>query len=441
MHLREHPLRRQIVGEMHLRRWPRVTAPMRIIQVLRLVSRDEQAEERSILLDTPAGAGHFSSDNPRHAEGELADGLTCVWEQHSEACGVTLFAGEGVDLAPALRWLERFPGQVIRATRIMVVADEAHATPALDGVDFLASDLVSCHIGRLGGVDCNIRLWSDFRIGADGFGQLVIADGKGDAGGERGGGSDLARVLQTLQELGDYRNLALLGLPVAQANWTRLDKAEATLRQLSGDIAKADLTDDTLLDQVCALSLELMSITAETNYRLSATEAYARLVEERLASLDVRPIAGFPSLADFAQRRLLPAVRTCSAFGRRLDRLTAQAAHFTSLLRTRIETRIENQNARLMRSMERSASLQLRLQQLVEGLSVVALSYYVVSLVGYMLKGLEGINEHFPVSVVIATLVPLVVGTMWLIMHRMKVRLLTGPEPAGPPSNRPSHQR
>jgi hypothetical protein len=51
-------------------------------------------------------------------------------------------------------------------------------------------------------------------------------------------------------------------------------------------------------------------------------------------------------------------------------------------LRTR-ET--HRKSERLLRSMERSSSLQLRLQQLVEGLSVVALSYYGISLIGYML--------------------------------------------------------
>jgi uncharacterized membrane-anchored protein len=132
------------------------------------------------------------------------------------------------------------------------------------------------------------------------------------------------------------------------------------LRRFSTDVARPDLTDDALLERVSALSLDLMSLSTETSYRMSATAAYAQLVEERLAGLLVRPIDGFPSLEDFTQRRLLPAIRTAQAYTNRLNELTAQAAHFTSLLRTRIETRIENQNARLLRSMERSSSLQLR---------------------------------------------------------------------------------
>ena len=138
----------------------------------------------------------------------------------------------------------------------------------------------------------------------------------------------------------------------------------------------------------------------------------------------MRAIAGYPSLEDFTQRRLLPAIRTVQAYSRRLDDLTARAAHFTSLLRTRVETRIENQNGRLLRSLERSSSLQLRLQQLVEGLSVVALSYYGISLIGYMLKAAEHRFEHFPAAEIVGALVPVVVITMWLGLHRMKARVL-----------------
>lgn len=413
MQLKEHPLRRQVVGEMHLRRWPRIAVPCRIMQVLRILPESQRAAERAMLGALPPGGILCASDNPRHAEGTIGPGLQFVWEQHSEACGITLFVGEdAADPAAALAWVERFPGEAIRATRIHVVATDAEAEALLPQMGFVRSDLVSCQIG-----DGAVRLWSDFRIGPEGFGvSVVAANGAGEG--------DLARLLQRFQELGNYRNLALMGLPVAQGNWPRLDAAEAALRRFSTDVARPELTDDVLLERVSELSLDLMSLSTETSYRMSATAAYAQLVEERLAGLLVRPIDGFPSLEDFTQRRLLPAIRTAQAYTRRLDELTARAAHFTSLLRTRIETRIENQNARLLRSMERSSSLQLRLQQLVEGLSVVALSYYGISLLGYMLKAAEHRFEHFPAAEIIGALVPVVVVSMWLGLHRMKARLL-----------------
>jgi len=421
MQLTEHPLRRQVVGEMHLRRWPRLTAPAQIVQILRIVPQSDRAAERAMLNALPMGGHLAPSDNPRHAEGDLAPGLAFAWEQHSEACGITLFIRDpDVDATPALEWLESFPGQTIRATRIVVVADEVEAEALLPHLDFVGSDLISCYIGGAT-LAHPVRVWSDFRVGPDGLGLAVIAANGAPSG-------DLARLLQRFQELGNYRNLALMGLPTAQAHWPRLDAAEAALRQLAADVATPEITDDALLDQVSSLSLDLMTLSTETNYRMSATAAYAQLVEERLSGLTARPIPGYPSLEDFTQRRLLPAIRTAQAYSRRLDDLTTRAGHFTSLLRTRIETRIENQNARLLRSMERSSSLQLRLQQLVEGLSVVALSYYGISLIGYMLKAAEHHFEHFPAAEIIGLLVPVVIIVLWLGLHHMKARLLAEEE-------------
>lgn len=412
MKLNEHPLRRQVVGEMHLRRWPAIHAPAQIVQVLRLVSPEERGAERAMLDNLPPGGRLTPSDNSRHAEGELGPGLSFVWEQHSEACGITLFMQEPHgDPAAALGWIEGFPGQTMRATRIHVVDNQAQAREMLPRMGFVGSDLVSCLIGAAG-----VRLWSDFRIGEDGLGMALVS-GNGAAP------ADLARLLQRFQELGNYRNLALMGLPVAQACWPRLDAAEATLRELAADVANPATSDDALLERVSALSLDLMSLSTETNYRMSATAAYAQLVEERLAGLMPRAIPGYPGLEDFTQRRLLPAIRTAQAYARRLEDMSGRAAHFTSLLRTRVETRIENQNGRLLRSMERSSSLQLRLQQLVEGLSVVALSYYGISLIGYMLKAAEH-RFHIQAAEIMGVMVPMMVVAMWLGLHRMKARVL-----------------
>jgi uncharacterized membrane-anchored protein len=416
MELNEHPLRRQVVGEMHLRRWPPLRAPSQVIQVLRLVDADQRRREQALLDDGTAQVE--PSDMPRHRQGTIA-GLPFVWEAHNEASGITLFVpwlGEGDPaLARALDWIGGFPGATLRATRILLVADEAEAQALLLGLDCVASDMVCCDLGdpAIG----SARMWSDFRIGADGFGHLLMA-----AGGLAPG--DLSRLVQRLQELGNYRNLALLGLPVAQAAWSDLERLETALNALAGDVARTDVTDDALLEQVSALSLDLMALSARGAYRMAATEAYARLVAERLDELHPRAIAGYPSLTDFTQRRLLPAMRTCSAHGRRVQDLSHRADRFAALLRTRVETRIENQNARLLESMERSSSLQLRLQQLVEGLSVIALSYYGLGLVGYVLKAAEAIDHRIYAPLWTGALVPVVVAGMAWGLHRMKLHVM-----------------
>lgn len=433
MSMVEHALRRQLVEEMHLRRWPELAAPMLVVQLLRVVPGDARAAEAAALAALPPGGVLDPVDNPRHTTGHLGRGVRFVMERHSEASAITLFAAmpadpvalPATDLAfgPALAWAGNFPGAVIRATRILIVHDEAAAEAVLAQLPMAPVDLVSCHVGpvpRAPGAQ-GLRLWSDFRIGPAAMGCLVLA-----AGGLAG--SDLARVVQRLQELGNYRNLALLGLPVAQAHWPRLDRIEQALARLSVDVALPESTDDALLEKVSALSLDLMAIGTSASFRMSATAAYARLVEERLADLAPRAVAGFPSLTDFTQRRLLPAVRTCTAHVRREAELSLRADRFAALLRTRIETRIENQNARLLRSMERSATMQLRLQQLVEGFSVVALSYYGLGLCAYVLKGAEVFWPGLPAPLLCAALVPVIVGAMWLAIHHLKRQVLAADE-------------
>jgi uncharacterized membrane-anchored protein len=128
---------------------------------------------------------------------------------------------------------------------------------------------------------------------------------------------------------------------------------------------------------------------AETSYRMGAPRAYAQLSTDRLQSLAVGPVRGHPTLADFTERLLIPAMRTCNSFSRRLEDLLQRVAWTSSLLRTRVDTELARQNRDLLDSMNRRARLQLRLQQTVEGLSVVAISYSLVGLLGHVFMGLH----------------------------------------------------
>merc|ERR1712173_134583 len=89
-------------------------------------------------------------------------------------------------------------------------------------------------------------------------------------------------------------------------------------------------------------------------------------------------------------RRYAPAMRTVKSTETRLHTLAARALRAADLLRTRVDVERSAQNQAILASMDRRADLQLRLQQTVEGLSVVAISYYAVSLATYLLYPLAG---------------------------------------------------
>ncbi|MFC0306564.1 DUF3422 domain-containing protein [Rhizorhabdus histidinilytica] len=424
---REHPLRRQVVGEMHLRRFPAFTLPARIFQLFRLVPADEREVEQAALDRGPCPG----APDDRHRETRWSPEVRASWERHSEASTVTVTL-TGPELgapvwgrpeeeaaAAALDWAERLPGGVIRASRLLIVADEDAAAPAVAEAGFRASHLVSCHIAGAA------RLWSDFRIHGDGYGRLVVAANGLPV-------ADLIRAVQRLQELGNYRNLALLGLPAAQQAWGEVDRIERALAASGRSLRARDRRDDELLADLTQHAEDLLSIAAACDYRMKATRAYAQIVSDRLQELHADMIPGFQSLDDFTARRFHPAVRTCVALTDRIALLDARAAQLTALLRTRIETNIENQNGRLLASMDRSARLQLRLQHLVEGLSAVAISYYLLGLLAYPLKAAEKWRPGLSATTLLGLSAPLILLGAAVLLGRMRHRLVAADDKAAP---------
>lgn len=416
--LESHPLRLRLVDEMHMRRMPALGAPVEMVQTLRLVDPADRQAERAHVLTMPGVPATEIETRPRDANGRTASGIEMIWERHSEASTTTMIAptddGHGEGCAPAgvdaaLAWLETAPGAVLRATRITIVTDEAAAKDLLPDFAFHSAELVSCRIGPT-------RIWSDFKLKPDGYGRLLVA-----AGGMSP--PDLGRTVQRVQELGNYRNLALLGLPLAQAEGARLGELENRLGAITNGIAGASAgVEAALLDELCEVAAEAAKMAAGTSYRMSATQAYAEIAHDRLSSLASRDIAGFQSLADFTDRRMLPAVRTCVSFVTRVEALSVRIERTTSLLRTRVDLAMQASNAELLRSMDANAARQLKLQHLVEGLSVIAVSYYAFSLLAKLFPvagRLWGWSEDWLQAVLIVPVVVTVALYLRWRSHRL----------------------
>jgi len=419
----EHPLRRALTEEMHLRRFPDFSAPARLLQLV-VVTHDHEPEAVRAHADAlcqrlgardPARGKHFAV---------RGTGFELVWEQHSEFCTYTLiepgratelFDGALVARLPA-DWLAAIPGQLLRAVQIELLAssDPEPAAAELARL-FDPEELVSCELA--GG---QARMWSSFRVHEDGFGRMLVRD-QGLVGS-----GETARLVQRLKELGNYRNMALLGLARAQALTPELSELEQHMTLLTRLIASGASPDAELLQQLSSLSADLARIQAESSYRMSATRAYAQLVADRLASLEVQRVRGFLTLTDFTDRRLTPAVRTCESFVGRTRDLLERASWVSALLRTRIETTLESQNRDLLASMNRRALAQLRLQQAVEGLGVIAISYYAVGLMAYVSKAATHYFPAIDATVLTGALVPLIVAGTWYFVHRMRRRLSSG---------------
>lgn len=416
---RSHPLRASLSEEMHLRKLPHFSVPARLMQIVTLMGERDMTKTRAHVESLCSRHGVVFPSAGRYFVGQFGH-LAFVWEQHTEVASYTFISSDTIDESFGLEpfgsfereWMEGIPGQVIRATQLAVVGPDA-PQKLLDayGRWFVADDLVVCDMeeGRA-------RIWSDFRLHEDGFGRLLIQD-KGLQGYE------IAQLVQRLQELGNYRNMALLGLPIAQQLTPKVSQLEQRLAALTAGVAERLSEDDKLLDELGFLSAELARLMADTRYRMSATRAYAQLSIDRLQSLRVSVVRGHPTLVDFTERRLVPAVRTCDSFSQRLEDLSQRVVWASSLLRTRVDTDLARQNRDLLGSMNRRTQAQLRLQQTVEGLSVVAISYYLVGLLGYIYKLVHASKPALNWEVATGASVPFVMLLVWITMRRIRKSL------------------
>lgn len=382
---------------MHVRRLPVLHSPCRLMQVLTVLGEHGAQLSHAHIAAIAASHGLMVAERAKYATFEIGD-TVIVWERHTEFASYTFCRLGSFDApfdpavfdAVATPVLADMPGQIIRATQIAMLPPDAAAPdkPQLDDW-FEREALIVCD--TVGG---KARVLSDFRLHDDGFGRLLIVD----QGLE---GDEASQLIQRVQELGNYRNMALLGLPLAQQLTPEVSRLEQRLATLTKSVSERVSSDDDLLDELTYLSAELARLAAETRYRMSATRAYAQLSSDRLQALAVTPVRGYQTLTDFTERRLIPAVRTCDSFSARIEDLQQRAAWTSELLRTRIDIALAKQNRDLLASMNRRTQLQLRLQQAVEGLSVVAISYYLVALIGYVVKAAPGIDHERTMALIV----------------------------------------
>jgi len=261
-------------------------------------------------------------------------------------------------------------------------------------------------------------LLSNLQLQGDGFMRFVVLDFGLPP-------DQAAREAQRLCEIEAYRMLAMLGFPVAQQEAAHLAMLERELQRTVDAMANDDANDDIqAFETLTRLAAEVEHGNARTRYRFSATRAYHRIVEQRLADLREQRIHGVQTLSGFLSRRFAPAMALCESIDARLTDIAERINRAVSLARVRVEVQREASNQQLFKALAHRQKLQLRLQQAVEGLSVVAISYYALGLVGYLAKAAKSLPAleplHIQPDVVVgAAVVPVLAGAAWFI-HRLR---------------------
>ncbi len=237
----------------------------------------------------------------------------------------------------------------------------------------------------------------------------------------------MGRVVQRVVELETYRLLALLGFAAVRDNSGTLGRIENTVGALTTDMAaqikQADGQVRQLLSVLSTQAADLEEIYSRTSYRLAATKAYEAILMDRIASLQFLRLEGFQGVRGFLGRRMTPALDSCRAFSERLTRLSERITRAGDLLQTQTEMIIQRQNRDLLSSMNARARQQLRLQQTVERLSVAAVTYYGVGLVGYLAKPLPLDEWALDINLVKAAAVPVIAFLVWLAIRGVRASI------------------
>lgn len=422
--LTDHPDRYALAAEVHARPPVGVTTPERVSYLAVLIAPEDRAAERAHL---EALCARFSvpppAQNATHFNATL-DAIRLKWERHSEFSGYTVFAlGLGgntfEDHAAGLLpddWIVGIPGQRMVAVHAQIMA-AANEPPDRQEVSeyFSGNKPVGGEIAGGAGI-----AFTDFKIHKDGYSRVLLLD--------RGMTNDQAgRMVQRLLEIEAYRMLALLALPIAGKQSPQVNAIEAALAKVTEAISREAIEDESLLGELTKLAADVERAIVSSQFRYGASRAYYALVQSRIAELREQRLPGFQTIDEFMSRRLTPAMATCTTIAQRLRDLSERIAQTSALLSTRVDIAREKQNQALLASMERRARLQLRLQQTVEGLSIAAISYYVVGLVGIMFKAVYAAGVPLSPEVATGLSIPVVLAGVAMTLRRVR-RKIAGDE-------------
>ena len=402
-----HPDRAAAIEEAHARPPLPLSPP---VEVAHLAFTAPEGEARELFRRI---AGFELAGDARHLLQRVSPSLVLRWQRHTEFYTATLFAsgareavgGDGPsDVASLLHFTPAdHPGvRLLVAQRIRVLA-------TLDDMERILPSEARLAGGRLRG-DVEVRTTFE----PDGRGFVTYWVAAGAIGPEQ-----LGRRIGRLIDVETYRIMALIALPLARRASPQVGELERDLAEIVNLVGREEAGDDAILDRLSTVTSRAEALRAVTRYRFSASRAYYALVEQRLDTLGESKSGDLQTLTGFIRTRLTPAISTIESLARRQEVLSDDLSRALALLRTRVDIAVNRGNQALLESMDRRQGQQVAIQQAVEGLSAVAITYYAVSLIAYLLRGAEAFAP-VPYALLVAGSVPVVLGIVLLAIRRFR---------------------
>ena len=417
-----HSLKDSLIDELHNRPFPVIQLPAQVSNIVVLEPADRDSEI--------AGLKQLAEI---HNMTPPDDGVSCYyqssedfdlrWERHNEFSTYTLICNKklsGTAFESGFShisddWLSTLNGQVISANHIdLRSAGEAPDSPEDLDEYFDGRKLIGSKI-----YDGNAKLWTSMRSHSDGFSRTLLVDQGVDP-------SQAGRAVRNLLEISTYRSMTLLALPTARELLPEISTLEQSLSATSEKLKLIETMEDeqNLMTELIAEATQVERLIADNSFRFSATEAYFNLTETRLNMLREEKIPTIRTLKQFHVRRFIPAYNTCMSVVKRKQNLSQRIGRTSELLHSRLQLSLEDQNQRLLASMDKRSKIQLRLQQTVEGLSVVAITYYSMGLLRLMVEPLP-VERYLYLSdsAVVAIATPIIFFSALMVVRRIRKKL------------------
>ncbi len=415
-----HPLKDALIDELHNRPFPVVDLPAQVSSLVFLHNGNREAElDQLIALAQSQGATAPKANADCYYQSFKEFDLR--WEFHNEFSTYTVIRhGEPeqalfTDIFSFLPsdWVKNLQGQVIAANHIdLRPAALAPKTEQEFAQKFNDQRLVGSKI-----YDGLATIWTSVQSEDDGFIRTLIIDEGLDS-------SQAGRVVRNLLEIAAYRSMTLLALPTARQLMPEVRHLEQRLVETNDKLNQLVSLEDeqALMNELIEEATQLEKLVADHNFRFSASEAYFNLTESRLDMLREQKIPTIRTLKQFHARRFIPAFNTCMSVVKRKENLSKRISRTSELLHLRLQLSLETQNQQLLASMDKRSEIQLRLQQTVEGLSVIAMTYYSMSLIELLLKPVV-MENYLPISqgMALALITPVVFfGAIFLTLRIRK---------------------
>ena len=421
--LQQHPLRQALHNEVHSRppealhnqtavscmvMWTNPEERMASRQWLHALLRDMQlpvpdAQATHLRLDL----GHCRLRWEMHTEF-----VSWTWMQDMPGDAAGASALPQASAAMPAQWLAGLPGRCLLAVNAWVL-ERTPETEALVEQEWLVPEQLVASLAS----DELACIYTDFAIHPEGASRLFVLN-QGMPPARTG------RLVQRLVEIETYRLAALLGLPAAREMMERLAETEAELAELALSIrSAASASEPQLLEQLTRLAAQVESLYAANYSRFSASAAYFSLVQQRVHDIQETRLYSYQTIRDFMDRRLTPARNTCISAHDRLEALSQRVSRISNLLQARVDISQKQGRQALLAAMNERQGLQLKMQSTVEGLSVAAITYYIVGLVSYVAKGLQKWGWPLSPETTAALAIPVVALGVWWSIRRMHHRL------------------